>query len=61
MKKIEPTPMEDWALQQQVSHYQTMTPVLGPLRAAVRKWEGRLKGGDHHADQERKAAGPEAH
>ena len=48
MKKIEPTPMEDWALQQQVSHYQTMTPVLGKLRSAVRTWEERLKGGADH-------------
>ncbi|MFT8409877.1 MAG: hypothetical protein ABF743_11020 [Schleiferilactobacillus perolens] len=38
MKKIEPTPMEDWALQQQVSHYQTMTPVLGSLRQSFSDW-----------------------
>jgi hypothetical protein len=57
MKKIEPTPMEDWALQQQVGQYIRMTPILGNMRQSVE----RQKGGHGYADEGRKTAGPEAH
>lgn len=57
MKKIEPTPMEDWALQQQVGQYIRMTPILGNMRQSVE----RQKGGHGYANQERKTAGPKTY
>lgn len=40
MKKIEPTALEDYQLQQQVSHYIKMTPILGNMRQSVERQKG---------------------
>lgn len=64
MKKIEPTPAEDRLLQQEVAQYIAVTQIMIGMRRSIESieaWEKRTKGGDHHADQERKTAGPEAH
>ncbi|MBO3090846.1 hypothetical protein J5F27_02795 [Schleiferilactobacillus harbinensis] len=47
MKKIEPTALEDYQLQQQVSHYIKMTPVMGKMRQFVERWkDGETYGHD---------------
>lgn len=61
MKKIKPTPADDRLLQQEVAQYIAVTQIMIGMRRSIEAWEKRTKGGDHHADQERKTAGPEAH